>query len=282
MTVQLNAYQPDADGDPLLVYADVTEAQWPVTIAWGDGSTDQVPADDEEDIEHTYRQGGSFNVTATDAAGASSQSTVTLPFSEARAASAAAGATPMAAGGAKGDPDAVVLGPGLLFVGDTSAADPPDATTPPSATAFRPVGYTEEGSSFAYETTSEDITVAEENDPIRTVPTGTSSTLSFSMAEMTWENLLLALNAGSSAGTTPPTAPTLIEPVEPGTEQRVKLIWDSDYGSRWIFRQCIQSGTLTIDRKKAPDKGLLPVEFKCEKPPTGAPFAVIPSASGLV
>jgi hypothetical protein len=273
----LNAYQPDAEHDPLLVYADVTDARWPVSIAWGDGATDQIPADDEDNIEHRYRQGGTFNVTATDDQGQTATGTVSIPFADARA-----GGTPFAAGD-KGDPDAVVLGPGLLYVGDASAADPADATTPPSATAFRPVGYTEEGSSFAYETTSEDITVAEENDPIRTVPTGTSSTLSFSMAEMTWQNLLLALNAGSSAGTVPPTMPTEpIEPVEPGSEVRVKLIWDSDYGSRWIFRQCVQSGTLTIDRKKAPDKGLLPVEFKCEKPSTGAPFAVIPSADGLV
>jgi hypothetical protein len=277
---EINAYQPDADGDPLLVYADVTGAQWPVTVSWGDGSTDQIPADDDEDIEHRYRQGGEFNVTATDAAGQTGTGTVSIPFANDR--SGPAGPTALAAGD-KGDPDAVVLGPGLLYVGDASAADPTDATTPPSATAYRPVGYTEEGSSFSYETTTEDITVAEENDPIRTVPTGTTSTLSFSMAEMTWENLLLALNAGSSAAATPPTMPTgPIEPVEPGSEQRVKLIWDSDYGSRWIFRQCIQSGTLTIDRKKAPDKGLLPVEFKCEKPATGAPFAVFPSTDGLV
>lgn len=276
---EINVYQPD-DGDPLLVYADVTGAQWPVSVDWGDGSTDQIPAEDDENIEHRYRQGGTFNVTARDDAGETATGEVSIPFADARA--GGAGATPFAAGD-KGDPDAVVLGPGLLYVGDASAADPTDATTPPSATAFRAVGYTEEGSSFSYETSTEDITVAEENDPIRTVPTGTTSTLAFSMAEMTWQNLLLALNAGSSAGTVPPTMPTTpIEPVEPGSEERVKLIWDSDYGSRWIFRQCIQSGTLTIDRKKAPDKGLLPVEFKCEKPATGAPFAVFPSADGLV
>jgi hypothetical protein len=276
VTISLNAYQPDPDGDPLVVYADVTGATWPVTVAWGDGSTDQVPADDEAEIEHTYRQGGSFNVTASDASGASDQSTVKLPNGAARA-------ELFAAGDPKGDPDAVVLGPGLLYVGPITAADPADATTALPTTDYRPVGYTEEGSSFAYETTTEDITVAEENDPIRTVPTGTTSTLSFSMAEMTWENLQLALNAGSSVAAVPPTAPTLIEPVTPGEEERVKLIWDSDYGSRWIFRQCIQSGTLTIDRKKAPDKGLLPVEFKCEKPAGGAaPFGVIPSADGLV
>jgi len=275
VTLGLNAYQPDPDGDPLVVYADVSDATWPVTIAWGDGSTDQIPADDEADIEHTYRQGGSFNVTATDASGASDQATVKIPNGAARA-------ELFAAGGAKGDPDAVVLGPGLLYVGPVTSADPSDNDTALPTTDYRPVGYTEEGSSFAYETTTEDITVAEENDPIRTVPTGTTSTLSFSMAEMTWENLQLALNAGSSVAAVPPTAPTLIEPVTPGEEVRVKLIWDSDYGSRWIFRQCIQSGTLTIDRKKAPDKGLLPVEFKCERPAAGAPFAVIPSADGLV
>lgn len=276
MTISLNAYQPAPDDDPLLVYAEISGATWPVTVEWGDGSSDQVQAEDDAEVEHTYRQGGSFNVTARDQTGASDQRTVKLPNGGERSAALLAAGTP------KGDPDAVVLGPGLLYVGDEDAVDPADADTALPTTDFRPVGYTEEGSSFAYETTTEDVTVAEENDPIRTVPTGTTSTLSFSMAEMTWENLQLALNAGSSVAAVPPPAPTLIEPVEPGTEKRVKLVWDSDYGSRWIFRKCIQSGTLTIDRKKAPDKGLLPVEFKCEKPATGAPFAVIPSADGLV
>lgn len=277
MTISLNAYQPAPEDDPLLVYAELSgDPTFPVNVAWGDGSTDTADSDSIE-LEHTYRQGGSFNITATDDSGASTQATVKLPNGGARASAAAIAA------GAKGDPDAVVLGPGLLYVGDDDAADPADADTALPTTDFRPVGYTEEGSSFAYETSTEDISVAEENDPIRTIPTGTTSTLSFSMAEMTWQNLQLALNAGSSVAAVPPTAPTMIEPVEPGSEKRVKLVWDSDYGSRWIFRKCIQSGTLTIDRKKAPDKGLLPVEFKCEKPSDGgAPFAVIPSPDGLV
>jgi hypothetical protein len=276
MTISVNAYQPDPDNDPLLVYAEVSgDPTYPVTVAWGDSGIDTAEIDSTE-LEHTYRQGGSFNVTVTDANQASDSSVVKLPNASQRTGESAGTFA------AKGDADAVVLGPGLLYVGPTSSADPVDADTPLLPTAFRPVGYTEEGSSFAYETSTEDVTVAEENDPVRTVPTGTTSTLSFSMAEMTWENLMLALNAGSSVAATPPTAPTLIEPVEQGSEERVKLIWDSDYGSRWIFRQCIQSGTLTIDRKKAPDKGLLPVEFKCEKPTGAAPFGVIPSADGLV
>jgi hypothetical protein len=276
MTISVNAYQPDPDNDPLLVYAELSgEPTYPVTVTWGDGDNDTAESDSDE-LEHTYRQGGEFNVTATDANHASDSGVVKLPNAGQRAGE---GVSTFAV---KGDPDAVVLGPGLLYVGPVTAADPTDADTALPTTDYRPVGYTEEGSSFAYETSTEDVTVAEENDPVRTIPTGTTSTLSFSMAEMTWQNLLLALNAGSSVAATPPTAPTLIEPVEQGSEQRVKLIWDSDYGSRWIFRQCIQSGTLTIDRKKAPDKGLLPVEFKCEKPSGKAPFAAIPSADGLV
>lgn len=274
MTISLNVYPPDPDNAPLLVFAEISgDPTYPVNVTWGDGDSDTAETDADE-LEHTYRQGGQFNVTATDANHTSDTSIAKLPNAAERA-----GVSTLVA---KGDPDAVVLGPGLLYVGAASAADPTDADTALAVADFRPVGYTEEGSSFAYETSTEDVTVAEENDPVRTVPTGTTSTLSFSMAEMTWQNLQLALNAGSSAAAIPPTAPTLIEPVEPGTEQRVKLIWDSDYGSRWIFRQCIQSGTLTIDRKKAPDKGLLPVEFKCEKPAGKAPFAAIPSPDGLV
>jgi hypothetical protein len=272
--MNVTAWRPDPESSPLLVLAEVADAAWPVTVTWGDGGSDRYGSDDD-DIEHTYRQGGAFNVTATDAAGEVHETTVTLPHQPGRVEA-------FTAGDPKGDADNVVLGPGLLYVGATTVADPVDATTALPTTDFRPVGYTDEGSSFTYETSSEDVTVAEENDPVRTVPTATTSTLAFSMAEMTWENLLLALNQGASAGTVPPTAPTLIEPVAPGEEERVKIVWDSDYGSRWIFRKCVQTGSLTIDRKKAPDKGLLPVEFTCERPAGAAPFGVIPSADGLV
>lgn len=285
MTLGINAFAPDPEGEPLYVLAEVTDAEYPITVSWGDGATDQIPADDEAETDHSYRQGGQFNVTVTDHRGDRAETTVALPNALQRvnaAAAGGAGVSTLAAGAAKGDPSSVVLGPGLLYVGAADADDPVDADTALATADYRPVGYTEEGSSFAYETTTEDVTVAEENDPIRTVPTGTTSTLSFSMAEMTWENLLLALNAGASAGTVPPTAPTMIEPVVPGEEERVKLVWDSDYGSRWVFRQCIQSGTLTIDRKKAPDKALIPVEFKCEKPAGAAPFAAFPSPEGLI
>lgn len=272
---QLNAWVPEPDREPLFVLAEVTDvAAWPVTVAWGDGGSDTY--NEGDDPEHTYRQGGTFNVTATDDDGGRVETTVTLPHAEGRAGTGPEALT----ASAKGDPNNVVLGPGLLYVGLATATDPADAVAPIPTTDYRPVGYTEEGSSFTYETTSEDVTVAEENDPVKTVPTGATSTLAFSMAELTWENLELALNLGPNV--TAGTAPAIIEPVEPGSETRVKLIWDSDYGSRWIFRQCVQTGSLTIDRKKAPDKGLLPVEFTCEKPAGKTPFGVIPSAGGLV
>lgn len=176
-----------------------------------------------------------------------------------------------------GDSAAIAIGPGSLYVADIGTTDPTSATaTLPSA--WRAVGYTEEGNTFTYEITTEDVEVAEEFDPVRIDTTKRSGTVAFSMAEMTRANLALALNLGASAVNDT----TAIEPPAPNTELRVKIVLDTFGGSRWLFRRCIQSGSLEIGRKKSPDKSLIPVEFKLEKPTGLQPFKVFPAASGYL
>jgi hypothetical protein len=60
------------------------------------------------------------------------------------------------------------------------------------------------------------------------------------------------------------------------------LLFDSDSGARWLFRKCLQAGTLEVGNKKAPQKRLLPVTFRLEKPTGQQPFIAHPNAAGLV
>jgi hypothetical protein len=176
------------------------------------------------------------------------------------------------------NPDAVTTGPGTLWVAPLGTTEPTTATGALDP-AFRQVGYTEEGSNFTYEFSSEGVFVAEELDPIRYDTTTRAGTVKFAMAEATRNNLALALNLGASAVNDT----TVIEPPEPGNELRVVLVLDTYDNSRWLWRKCLQTGSMDIPFKKAPNKKLISVEFKLEVPTGGLkPFRVFPAANGIL
>lgn len=181
------------------------------------------------------------------------------------------------------NPDEVIDGPGLLYVatfGDVAALTAA-AQLDSLPSGWREVGYTEEGSTFTWETTSEDVEVAEEETPIRSRVTKAVGTVAFAMAQASRRNAALALNIAANAANDG----TLLEPPDPTDVGSVVLLWKSndEFDSRGVlFRKCRQVGTLEIGRRKAPNKTLLPVEFRLEKPEGAEPFAFIPNANGQI
>lgn len=189
----------------------------------------------------------------------------------------------MAAGGTTAN---VQLGPGRLYMAPIGTTEPTSASAAvPSA--WVAVGYTEDGTTFTVSLTSEDIEVAEEIDPILTVNTRRANTLAINMAEATHRNYAIALGLGILTNDA-----TAIEPPDPGDETKVMVLWDSnedptaDQGGqgnrRWLWRQCNPTGDIETKRQKAPNKTLVPVTFKVEKPSGLAPFKVFPNANGLI
>jgi hypothetical protein len=170
----------------------------------------------------------------------------------------------------------VDLGPGLLYVAPLGTAEPTSASAAlPSA--WREIGYTEQGNAFTSETTSEPVEVAEELDPIRYVNTRRLSSIAFEMAEVTRQNLALALNVGANEATS-----GSLEPPDSTAEVRVMIVFDTDSGARWVLRQCYQSGTVELASRKAPQKRLIASNFRLEKPTGATSFIVFPNADGLV
>jgi hypothetical protein len=191
----------------------------------------------------------------------------------------------MAAGGSTAN---VQLGPGRLYLAPIGTTEPASASAAlPSA--WIAVGYTEDGTTFTVSLTSEDIEVEEEIDPILTVNTKRANTLALQLAEITRRNLAVSLGNGLAANDA-----TALEPPNPGAEVKVMAVWDSNedpttsQGSpaqgnrRWLFRQCNPTGDIAVNRQKAPNKALIPVTFKVEKPSGLAPFKVFPNSNGLV
>lgn len=172
----------------------------------------------------------------------------------------------------RGNPANVSLGAGYLYIAPLSSTEPTDLVSAwPGAWTL--LGYTEDGSQFSYDIKAEDIMVAEEFDPVKIAVSGRTLKVEFKLAEITATNLKRASNGGtltSGAGI------VTFDPPAPSTEVRTMLGFQSeDNLERWVFRQCLQRGPISIDRKKAPNKSLIPVAFGLEKPSSTQPFKAI-------
>lgn len=178
---------------------------------------------------------------------------------------------------ARGNPKAISLGPGYLYITPLGSTEPTDLTAVWD-TAWVPLGYTDDGSEFSYEPATDDVEVAEELDPIDVVTTGRTTSVTFNLAELTAENLKRAMNGGTltSGGTAPNTFQT-IEPPDLGTEVYTMLGFESeDHEERWVFRNCRQTGNIQIQRKKGADKATIATEWRCLKGASGEkPFKAI-------
>lgn len=169
-----------------------------------------------------------------------------------------------------GDPLAVRVGPGWLYIAPLESDEPADLTDG-WPVAWTPLGYTDEGSNFVFESTFEDVTVAEELDPVAIVQTARTATVNFALAEVTAANLQHAFNGGEI--TTDEGVVTFEPPDSSETPTLVMLGWESADGlERWVFRRCLQVGSVDIARRRAPDKATLPMSFRCTKPADAATF----------
>lgn len=176
--------------------------------------------------------------------------------------------------------DEVQLGPGALYVANIGVAAPSSSLMAASALAsgWYEVGFTDEGSTFEIAQDAVGIPVAERFDPIKYVLQSVEYSLGFAMKQSSRRTLALALNQGVVANNDG----TALEPLDPGQEQRVQILFYTESGARWYFRQCLQATNVSISRSKAPAVALLPVQFHVEKPDSLAPFTIWPTATGLV
>lgn len=178
---------------------------------------------------------------------------------------------------ARGNPKAISLGPGYLYIAALGSTEPSDLITAWD-TAWTLLGYTEEGSEFSYEPSTDDVDVAEELDIIDVATTGRSISVSFTLAELTAENLKRAMNGGTL--TTGGIAPDTFQAFEPpvlGSETYTMLGFEAeDHEERWLFRNCRQTGNVQIQRRKGADKATIPTEWRCLKGALGEnPFAAV-------
>lgn len=174
-----------------------------------------------------------------------------------------------------GNPLAVRVGPGKLYIAPIGTTEPDDLDTPWD-NDWTPLGYTNEGSEFVFDQTFEDVEVAEELEPVEVIQTARQTTVNFALAELTGANMQRALNGGTietAAGR------VTFEPPSVGSFEDVMLGWEADDAlERWVFRRCRNVGSVNIPRRKGADKAVLPMSFRALKPPSAAPFVFIHDA----
>ncbi|MGV9779853.1 phage tail tube protein [Streptosporangium sp. NPDC003464] len=180
---------------------------------------------------------------------------------------------------ARGNPGAIALGPGILYIAVLATPEPADLVTAWSSVSanWLQLGYTDEGSTFNYSVNSETVEVAEELDPVRYALTSRELSVEFALAEITATNLKRALNGGTI--TTPGAGLVKFEPPLLGEEVRTMLGWEAeDHTERWVYRQCLQVGNIGVQRRKGSAKATLGCEFRVEKPASGTPFSALMSS----
>ncbi|MEU9888013.1 hypothetical protein [Sphaerisporangium sp. NPDC051011] len=175
----------------------------------------------------------------------------------------------------RGKPEAIALGPGVLYIAVLGTAEIADLTTPWASVSpnWIPLGYTTEGSKLTYTVGSENVEVAEELDPIAVALTSRELGLEFALAQITASNLKTALNGGTiTAGS----GFVTFEPPDLGEEVRTMLGWESeDHTERWLYRKCLQVGNMEMERRKGAAKAAISCNFKLERPPGAKPFKAL-------
>jgi hypothetical protein len=171
---------------------------------------------------------------------------------------------------ARGNPQNISLGPGYLYIAAIGTTEPTDLVTAWSSVSasWVALGYTDQGSEFDYQLNTSPVDVAEELDPLSNAPDGRASSVKFALSEITATNLKRASNGGTISTAT---GQVTFEPPDLGTEVRVMIGFESeDHTERWVWRQCLMSGQLTIQRQKGANNATMACEFMLEKPASGA------------
>lgn len=165
------------------------------------------------------------------------------------------------------DGSKVKVGPGYLYGHLTvGAPEPVDLTTPWTTVdpGYFQFGYTDGGHQVNINPKFDAIAVEEELTPVRYEENLREIGMDFALAEMTARNLQIVHNGGTIVTGT---GIVTFEPPVTGQVTRIVIGWQSlDNEERWVFRKCVQTGSIGIARKKSPNKATLPASFMCETP----------------
>lgn len=172
-----------------------------------------------------------------------------------------------------GNSNQVKTGAGIIIAAPVGTAVPTLTVSNSKFTNSFPgwhyLGYTNEGATITIGRETEDIEVAEEFFPIKTVTTRVTGSLSADLVNLNQFNIKAAFNGGnwSESGTGTSKIATYT-PADPGEEVRLMIAHISeDQDEIFIAYKTFQTAEVSISRKKGSEKASLSgVTFSFEKP----------------
>jgi len=184
--------------------------------------------------------------------------------------------------------DEVLIGTGVLYIKDNTTAslafpgDDSNATgswEDPTAmsVAWDEVGYSEDGWTLEVDKTFEDVMVAEELDPIKTLKSAQEVRLTGELSQASLDNLAVAMGGGTAAEDASNYASGYFKYTPPATdgftEYALVLHTDGKAGADRQFHipRAVNTGSFAMAHQKAPQKVTLATEFKL----------LVPESSGL-
>lgn len=176
------------------------------------------------------------------------------------------------------DPNAVLAGTGYMHYAELTSGgtvpEPPPASAPSDYTAapggnWEDVGYSDDGWALEWELTFEEVRVAEEPAPIRTLWTEADYRLTGLLAQFDLEALSLALNAYVADTITNVSGPPVERTFTPpsiGDDKAHSFLFqflnENGFGSYIYFPAGKTSGAADVAFRKAPEKSLLGLEIQ--------------------
>ena len=166
----------------------------------------------------------------------------------------------------------VLIGTGVLYVASKNTAFPGDSgggAWDANPSGWTDVGFSEDGWTLEYDKTFEDIMVAEEIDPIKSVKSAQEIRLTGTLAQASLTNIKEAFGGGTiTEDDTTNFASgydTLVPPATDGfVEKSLLLVTEGPSGviRHLQIPRAINVGAFTMANQKAPQKVLLATEFK--------------------
>lgn len=169
-------------------------------------------------------------------------------------------------------PTQIKTGPGKIYYAPLGTAIPTFTATTSLVsgtwTSWVEVGATDEGLTFSESTDTEDVRVAESLYAVKTVTTGKSATVAFSISHISDLSWQLASNGGTiTVSGTGATKLSVYVPPLAGSEVRKMLGFHSLDGDEVIvWPQVFNSGGFETARAGFASKHVLPVSFSVELP----------------
>lgn len=176
----------------------------------------------------------------------------------------------------------LIRDPGYLFWAPFGTAEPTHTAAASKFSdawpgAWIPMGATQDGTTFNWESPLEPIYAAEFLTPLAYAAGEQTGHIGFGLLDFTLKSLQRAMNGGPPT-TVSGTGATLVskfEPPEPSEIVRSMIGWESlDNTMRIIGRQCLNASAVEASFKKGTDVGVIPCEFNFERPAAAKSWAI--------